>query len=500
MISGAPSHTHHSIGKWTAESGILAIGAITGLLYLANHWATGAMYSNGAPADVATVSGGPAASAHAVWLQMGCYALVTASLFSAYLGLLSLCRRGALQGRARGLALTIPCLLTVILAASTPVLSEDIFSYMAHGCLGVVPGDNPLLQPADSAAHTVFGPFLAKFGWHGEIGITPYGIVWTRIEVSVMRWCGTHIALALLMLKSVAAIASLGTGLCVWIFLGRVRPAAQLYGTLAYLWNPLILTEFAGEGHNDAVMVFFVVAALAAASTHRVTTSLVAQLLGVLTKYVSVLFLPAHLVYLWRTRRSVTRLAARIAAALLVTLGIASLLYGSLWAGGHSFDGLLNRGQPISSASLFGAINWILRRSPLAAFNGVLTLAAVTLPLLAFIAWASLRVKDAAGLARTVAWISVGYALVSSPDFWPWYSCMPVTLLLVADAEGLMWLAILMSFLAQECAPLDLIRDHGFLGMVAAKGALTGLGTTVPLIALAVWLIRRRAQLRNYFA
>jgi hypothetical protein len=435
-----------------------------------------------------------------MWPAFAIYVVVTMLLFAAYLAVLAMCRRGVLQGRALRRALLIPCLLNVLLVGFAPVLSEDIFSYMAHGYLGVVPGSNPLLQSADSAAQTLIGPSLAAFGWHGQVGITPYGIVWTRIEVAIMQLSGTHVALALVVLKSVVAAASLGTGCCIWTFLGRVRPAGQLYGTLAYLWNPLILAEFAGEGHNDAVMVFFVVASLAACAAHRPTTSLVAQMLGVLTKYVSALFLPAHLMYLWRTRRSVGGLAARIIAALLMTFGVSSLLYGSLWAGAHTFDGLLNRGNPTSSASVCGAINWILRRSPWAPYNGPLTVAAVTLPLLAFIGWASLRVRDVAGLSRTIAWIAVGYALVSSPDFWPWYACMPAALLIIADAEGLGWLAVLMSLAARLCAPLDLIHHYEFISMVAARGALTGFGTTLPLIVLAVWAFRRRGRLGNQFA
>jgi hypothetical protein len=31
-----------------------------------------------------------------------------------------------------------------------------------------------------------------------------------------------------------------------------------------YPWSPLALVEFASEGHNDALMVFFTIAALAA--------------------------------------------------------------------------------------------------------------------------------------------------------------------------------------------------------------------------------------------
>jgi Gpi18-like mannosyltransferase len=285
----------------------------------------------------------------------------------------------------------------------------------------------------------------------------------------------------MVLLKFVVVAASLGTAYFIWSFLGRTSPSTQILGVLAYLWNPMILAEFAGEGHNDALIVLFVIAALAACAAGRPATSMVAQMLGILTKYISLMFCPAQLVFFWRTRRGVARLALEVAAASTFVAAIAIALYSHLWAGSHTFDGLLRRAQPISSASPFGAVNWILRRSPWASVAAPLTVACVTLPLLVLVAWVSWKVRDAADLARAFAWISLGYVLVASPDYWPWYACMPVTLIIISDVSRLLWLAILMSFTARLCAPLDVIRDHGFLGMVASKGALTGLDATLPL-------------------
>jgi hypothetical protein len=271
----------------------------------------------------------------------------------------------------------------------------------------------------------------------------------------------------------------------------------QLHGTAAYLWNPLILFELAGEGHNDAVMLFFVVAALAACAAQRPVTSLIAQSMGALTKYVSLLFIPPQLVYLWRTRNGTGRFALEICIATVIAAAIAAILYAPFWAGLSTFEGLLERGAPLSSASPFGGINWMLRRSPFAAFAGPITIAVVSIPSLMFVVWASLRVKDVAGLAQTLAWISVLYVLFASPDYWPWHACMPVALILIADSEGWLWFALLLSFVARLCAPLELMREHGFLSMILAKGLTTGLGATLPLVVLLVWLFRSRDRGRS---
>ncbi|MDP8985378.1 MAG: hypothetical protein M3N97_10085 [Pseudomonadota bacterium] len=492
MTTSPPEDTDHNTRMSSKpEVRIVVIGATTIALYILNYYVQRSIFYSGTYPTGAIPAAG---AANLIW-QGSAYAGFVIALFVAYGAVLSTCMRGELaHGRATVYALAVPILVNVLLAVGRPWLSQDIFSYMAHGFLAVAPGHNPFLQPAEVAGEGAIGPALSAYGWHGVIGITPYGILWTWIEKVVMELSGSNLLLALFLLKSVVVAASLGTAICIWSFLGRTRPSSQLLGTLAYLWNPLVLAEFAGEGHNDALLVFFVIATLAACAAARPTTSMVAQLLGILSKYISLMFCPAQLVYLWRTGRGTTRLALQIIAAMAGVGVIAAVLYAPLWAGLHTFDGLLKRGQPISSASPFGAIYWILRRTPLSPLAAPLTLACVTLPLLALIGWASLRVKDAASLAQAFAWISLGYVLLASPDYWPWYACMPVALIIVADPDRLLWLAVLMSFMARLCAPLDLIRDHGFIGIVAAKGALTGLGTTLPLVALLLWLSRRRGS------
>jgi alpha-1,6-mannosyltransferase len=492
MTTSASNDARHKAGTSSnAETRIVAIGLVTVALYIVNYYVQRCIFHGGLPS-----ADGPRGSTLA-W-QMAAYAAVTVALFGGYLAVLAMVKRGELtRGRALMWAMLVPCIVNLLLLPGRPWLSQDVFSYMAHGFLGVAPGSNPFLQPAEAAADTAIGPGLGAYGWHGQIGITPYGIVWTWIEKAVMQLSGGNLSLSMILLKFLVVAASLGTAFFIWSFLGRTNPSSQILGTLAFLWNPMILAEFAGEGHNDAVILFFVIAALAACAAGRPATSVVAQMLGILSKYVSLMFCPAQLVYLWRTRRGVGRLALEITAALAIVAAIAVALYAHLWAGSHTFDGLLRRGQPISSASPFGAINWMLRRSPLASVAGPLTVACVTLPLLALMGWASLRVRNAMDLARAFAWISLGYVLVASPDYWPWYACMPVTLIIVSETSRLLWLAILMSFTSRICAPLDVIRDHGFLGMVAAKGALTGLGASLPLAALLLWMYRRRQGSRR---
>jgi alpha-1,6-mannosyltransferase len=483
-----------------AERRVLGLGLVTIALYVLTWQLEGALFRD---SNVMQWVGQTHAANGAPAWQWVLYAITTLLIFWAYGTLISMSLRGELDsGRARSWALLAPILLNLMLLAFTPRLSMDTLSYLAHGFLGELPGGNPLVQPVQDARHTVIGPELAAHGWNTYPGITPYGIVWTRLEIAIAQLSGTNVATAVLLFKVIATGASLGSALLIWRVLGHIDPAVQLPGTLAYLWNPLILMEFAAEGHNDAVMIFFSLAAVAAAIAGRPVISLIAQLVGVLSKYLSLLFLPAQLTFLWRTRRGGTQLALQIAAALTVITVILALSYAHYWAGLHSFDGLVHRTYPFGSATIFGVLRWILKHTPLEPWAGPFTAELLTGLLLALIAWSSLRVRDAADLARSCVWISLGVLFVS-PEYWPWYACMPIAWICVGELRRLFWVAFLLSLVGRLVAPLDLLRIHGHLGWNLSKGLTTGLGALLPLIVLLIWwfsvksgLVRRVGELQ----
>jgi len=464
------------------EHRLLGLGLTTFGLYIINALLQQAL---------ATPSGSGVAARQA--LLYGLYLLVTVGTFALYWMLLAMCRRGELtQNRPRAVALGMACVLQAVLAMLTPRLSQDMLTYIAQGLLGMLPGHSPLAEPASAAQFTLPGAALIPAGWRPDVAPSAYGIIWIAIETASVRLAGGNLQVAMWLLKGVVLAASLLTALMLGRFLGRVAPHARQLGVLAYLWNPLILVELAGEGHNDALMVLFAVAALAACAAGQVTASVLAQLSGVLTKYVNLLLVPPQLVYLWRTRRGGgARLILEIAAGVVIAGALAAALYAPLWIGLHSFAGTVQQGAPVSSASLFGIINWVLRRSSLAPFAAPITVAAVGLPSLVFIVWISLGVRDALGLAHACAWIAVVFVLVTAPLYWPWYACLPVSLLIAADVRRYLWVIFMLCVLARMVAPLELLQVQGLLSMPLAKGTMTGLGTTLPLVVLLVWVVRR---------
>ncbi len=474
---------------------IQLLGLASAACYVVTLLSQRALFFNGLRSSFPLAEGAQPASPSALLMQCVAYALSTLGLFGLYAAVLGLCRKGALaQGSRRAWALGFPVLFNLIFIFSLPQLSRDVLSYMAHGYLGQ--GGNPLLQPTSDVMSTPLGPQLARLAWHPISAITPYGILWTRLEVAILS-AATEPRTAVLLFKATSVAASLGAAGCLWLFLGKVHPRAQLLGTLAYLWNPLVIVEFAGEGHNDAAVALFVVAALAASASRWPWVAILALFLGVLTKYIPAMLGPPLLVHVWKTRRGTGRFALDLLIGVALGAGLAALLYGPLWAGFDSFKGIARRGAPISSLAPTGIINWVLMRSPLQQLSGELTLILVTVPFVLFLLWSSFKVRDLAGLAKAFAGIALAYVLVASPDYWPWYTCLVVPLLVAAAPEGSLWLQGLLALSARLSAPADVLFENGFIGMRVQKGIITAMGTTVPLIALAGWaLLSWRARQR----
>ncbi|MBA3791985.1 MAG: hypothetical protein H0X23_12200, partial [Rubrobacter sp.] len=302
-------------------SKIAAIGFASGALYLIGYLAQSSIFRNGQQARVAgEVFRGVPPDGARLALELGVYWGATALLFALYAWLLILCRGGSLRdGRARLLALAFPVLFNVGLLFGRPYQSIDALTYVAHGFMGGSFGANPYARNAAEIAYSGgtqgLARELAAFGWLPVHGPSPYGVLWTWIEVSVASLTGS-VGGALLLTKALVVLASLGCAVLIWTILGRVRPEDQLLGTLVYLWNPLIVVEFAAEGHNDALMILCVLASLLFTVAARPALSVMGVVLGVLVKYLPVIFAPAQAIYLWRTRHSTSRLALSVSLAL----------------------------------------------------------------------------------------------------------------------------------------------------------------------------------------
>ena len=470
----------------TSTTRVVLIGGASGTLYAATY----ALQRSIAPVHAGTGSA-------LTWI-VTLYLVVTVVQFVLYGMLISLASRGALEsGRARALALVFPVLFNAALLAGRPSLSIDVFTYIAHGYQASI-GQSPYAHPVKEVAEMPFGRELARFGWIPVHGVSPYGPIWTEIEATVVR-ATPDIPAAMLAIKTIVTLFSLGCALMIWSILAKVAPRPQLIGTLLYLWNPVTIVEFAGEGHNDAVMMFFMLLSLFLWLRAREGVSMVATACAALVKVVGVMLVPLELVYAWRTHHDRRRLVGQILVGAGIAAGIAVLVLAPVWIGWHTFDGLRAHSRPSILASTPGVLYWYLIRSHSEQASALLLSTMMTGAFAAAVAFACLTVKDAASLLRACGFVAVVY-LVVAPGYWPWYAAMPIALLALTPDRTFVWAIVAVSVASRLAAPIDTLRLDGWMDWEREMFIVTIVGVWLPVALLSIRAAWRPRYGRSQYA
>jgi alpha-1,6-mannosyltransferase len=175
--------------------------------------------------------------------------LVLLAMAAGYLGVLALV--GHLTVRWLVVAIVV---LHVLFLLGPPLLSTDVFSYVAYARLGALHHLDPYVTTPAAGAHDALYRFLR---WRHTLSV--YGPVFTLTSYPLAHLAPADAVMAF---KAAAAAASLGCVALVWriaSLLGRPRRAAiAIFGL-----NPLLLVWTVGGGHNDLLMLVAMLGAFA---------------------------------------------------------------------------------------------------------------------------------------------------------------------------------------------------------------------------------------------
>ncbi|MCY3770696.1 MAG: hypothetical protein OXG98_01540 [Gemmatimonadetes bacterium] len=287
------------------------------------------------------------------------------------------------------LAVAVFC--RVILQFSPPTLSDDIHRYLWDAKMQFQ-GVNPYVYAPESEeiAHlrdefhlginnkdvpTVYPPLMqaafavAAYLWYSPASMK---LLFTLCDVGV-------IVLTILMLRR------------------RSLPEERV---LIYAWNPLVLVEIAGSGHNDSLPVVLMLAALLAIDGHRPTRAVAWLSLSMLAKWFTVMLVPAFY-----------RRIRRIRPFWLLPVLLLAFYLPYMDAGPRLFSGLLVYGDKWRFNDSVFSIFFFLTDS----LNvSKVIVAALFAGLVAFCAF---RITD----PFRSAFILLGGYLLLTPTVQPWY-------------------------------------------------------------------------------
>jgi hypothetical protein len=311
---------------------------------------------------------------------------------------------------------------SLILLFSYPYDAADVFDNIMHGRILGVYGANPFERIPSDFKHD---PFYRYTAWRGTT--SAYGPGWELMAGGVARLVGNSIVTNVLAFKVLCGaflLASIGV---VATILRRVASERALAGVVLLAWNPVILYETFGHGHNDMAMVFWILVAVWMLVERRLTLTILALVMGALVKFIPLLMLPAAMLV---ALRGLSHFRARlrfVAVTLTAAVALAVLVYAPFWRGLETLD--IERRQALFSTSL-PAVAKVLLETKMDAERSAAFISRAAAGLTALFAlWQAVRAWRNGtwlGFTRAVFHILMFYLLLTCLWFQSWYAVWPL--------------------------------------------------------------------------
>lgn len=214
-----------------------------------------------------------------------------------------------------------------------PFDAADIYDNIMHGRILGVYNANPFAQVI---ADYPQDPFFQYTAWKQTQ--SAYGPLWEILAGLTARLSGDGIIANVMAFKLLPGLFHLASVGLVFLFLRAKAPEKALGGVLLLGWNPVLLFETWGNGHNDMAMTFWFLMAFWWLSKQDYTLAVLSLLLGALVKFIPILLIPVVVVIAWRDLRKINlRFAFLVKTAALGGL-LTVLWYAPFWHGLTTLD------------------------------------------------------------------------------------------------------------------------------------------------------------------
>jgi hypothetical protein len=298
----------------------------------------------------------------------------------------------------------------LVLLARRPASARPVLALVA--AIQLVPLASPLLLSRDPLVYLAWGrmsqPFEKDGAWPP---IQTYGPLWSLIQEPIARLNGGVFGFRILAVLSVLALVAL-----VWRLAERKVLAAAFIG-----WNPFVALHYAGGGHNDGVMMVFVLGALLLARTGRPELGGASWATSVAVKWSSGWFFFLWAIQRHRERKPIGLRGLLVAGAVLVAVACAR--YGLAWPNAfRSLTHELHIDHP--SLGLLG----FLEDARIPRNASLLSITLLEIAITVVFAWLAWQRRLRLGLAAC-------FLVLVAPRLDPWYLLWPIALAAADDDD-----------------------------------------------------------------
>jgi hypothetical protein len=305
----------------------------------------------------------------------------------------------------------------VALLLMYPYDAADMFDNILHGRIISVYGANPFQK---SASDFSSDPFYRYTAW--RYAVSAYGPLWESLAGFVTHLAGNDVLANVMAFKLVLGAFWAGCVALLALIMRRLAPDRTLAAVVLFAWNPIVLYETIGQGHNDIVLVFWMLLAAWLLIERRYMLALVALIGGALFKYIPLLLIPAAFFIAWRDLGNGRARLRLLAFTFLIGGALFVAAFAPFWRGTDTLS--VTRRAHMFTTSLPAVLDVALIPSlgEAAAGNQIaLVTAAATLIFALLQALRTWRDRSALSFTRSAFYILMFYLLIACLWFQQWY-------------------------------------------------------------------------------
>jgi hypothetical protein len=214
-----------------------------------------------------------------------------------------------------------------------PLDARDIYDNIFHGRILGVHGANPF---RDVIAQFPNDPFF-KYPWWKH-SPSAYGPLWETLAGITAWLAGDGIITNILAFKILPGIFHLTSMAVVVSYLHRHQPQQALSGALLLGWNPVLLYETWGNGHNDIAMIFWVLLAALLISQKHYSLGTLSLVAGTLIKFIPAMLIPTAMLIGYHSLENLKSRLSFIIRTSLAGVVLIMIAYIPFWNGMATFS------------------------------------------------------------------------------------------------------------------------------------------------------------------
>ncbi|MFA5076010.1 MAG: hypothetical protein WC480_01170 [Patescibacteria group bacterium] len=351
------------------------------------------------------------------------------------------------------LILFFSAVFSVILLFIQPFCSADLFHYILYPKIVLVYHHNPYITPLIDYS----GDILFRLGSPIKMWLNSplvYGPVWLLLSIVFTFWSLSSVGLALFSFKLMATIFFFGCLLLVYKILDHIGSRNKNLAVALFAWSPLILIESVNNGHNDIVMLFFLLLAFFCLVKEKYFWVLPIIILSILIKYVPIILAPFIFLYLWRRcQRDQKRI---LIWSVFFSLSLFVLFYLPFWHGWSTLHGaiFMSVEYNLKGLSILGYIiqpfyEWLkmdLFFSGLGPLGFISLICRLVFAYFYFYLLFKVRPNNINDLLKLCCWV-VGLVFLTITFYLqPWYFVVPLGLMVLVDSWPKRWFILINLF------------------------------------------------------